>query len=399
MFDITIEQAYLIKALEYLEPTVGKNANGLGDNCVSIRTTGNGSVTMFTTNTIEFTELEVIVANGGTTQEQAPLVDFKRFKAIVSTIPANEIITLKASVNDMLINFGLKKTPIKLVGCTSGIIPLPNNQFPVDIVSIPKNLIRQALSNVCSVVSDSDASPIYNCMRIFTDKNTVEVTAVDVTDKRTFVHTGLAVCNNPVQEILIEASKLKKSMRLFEDFNEMEFTMDSNMIRVEASDPKAAANQKTKGMVSDIKYYCRRLSGAFPTNIKTSFYPQPKEYVEINKEELSESFMRAKAIEDQTSSGLVRIELKTGKLTIGMNTTHGAVEDDIDAVNKPATGFASVFKYPNIMDVLKTIDSDTVEIGMLPNHPSNYIIRSTGQDKVMFTVSTMNNAAASRGTP
>ena len=39
------------------------------------------------------------------------------------------------------------------------------------------------------------------------------------------------------------------------------------------------------------------------------------------------------------------------------------------------------------MDILKTIDSDTVEIGMLPNHPANYIIRSTGQDKTMFTVS------------
>ena len=51
------------------------------------------------------------------------------------------------------------------------------------------------------------------------------------------------------------------------------------------------------------------------------------------------------------------------------------------------------------MDILKTIDSDTVEIGMLPNHPANYIIRSTGQDKTMFTVSTMNNATASGGTP
>ena len=58
----------------------------------------------------------------------------------------------------------------------------------MDIVSVPKDLIKQALSNVCSVVSDNDASPIYNCMRIFTDRNIVEVTAVDVTDKRTFVH-------------------------------------------------------------------------------------------------------------------------------------------------------------------------------------------------------------------
>lgn len=397
MFDIKIEQPYLMKAIEYLEPTIGKNIKGLGDNCISIKTTGNGSISMFTTNTVEFTELEVIIANGGTTQDQAPLVDFKRFKGIISTIPPTEVVTLKESTNDLLISFGMKKTPIRLVGYTTGIVPLPTNQFPAsNLVSIPKTLIQNVLKNVCSIIEDNDASPIYNCMRIYTDHNTVEVTALDVTNKRTFTQSGVATCNNPKQDILIEASKLKKSMKLFEDFNEMEFIMDANMIRVEAIDPLAAVNQKTKGMVSNIRYYCRRLSGAFPTNIKNSFYPQPKEYVEINKEELTESFLRAKAIEDQTSSGIIRIQLSAGNITIGMNTTHGDIEDDITAVNNPAIGFASVFKYPNLMDILKAIETDTVEIGVLPNHQNNYVIKATGQTDVMFTVSTMNNASAGK---
>lgn len=395
MFDVKIEQSYLMKAIEYLEPTVGKNTNGLGDNCISIRTTGNGSIAMFTTNTVEFTELEVIIATGGTTQDQAPLVDFKRFKGIISTIPATEIVTIKESVNDMLISFGLKKTPIKLVGCTTGIVPLPNNAFPsANVISIPKALVKDILTNVCAIVEDNDASPIYNCMRIYTDKNTVEATALDITHKRTFTQNGMATCNNPQQDILIEASKLKKSMKLFEDFNEMELTMDANMIRIEATDPLAAINQQTKGMISNIKYYCRRLTGAFPANIKKTFYPQPKEYVEINKEELMDSFLRAKAIEDQTSGGMVRIQHNSGNILIGMNTTHGNMEDDIVAVNKPATNFASVFKYPNIMDVLKVIHTDTVEIGVLPNHQNNYVIKATGHTDVMFTVSTMNSGAA-----
>lgn len=394
MFDVSIEQAYLMKALEYLEPTIGKNINGLGDNCISIKTTGNGSITMFTTNTVEFTELEVVIASGGTTQEQAPLVDFKRFKSIVSTIPSTEIISLKASVNDLLVNFGLKKVPIKLVGCTNGIVPLPTNKFPSDTVSVPKDLVKSALSNVCAVVVDNEASPIYNCMRIFTNGNSVEVTAVDVTHKRTITHSGIAVCNNPQKEVLIEASKLKKSMKLFEDFNEMELSMDNNMIRIKAADPKATTNQKTKGMISRLRYYCRRLSGAFPTNIKNNFFPQPSGYLEINKEELMESFMRAKAIEDQASSGLIRMELKNNNLSIRMNTTHGAIEDDISAVNKPTVYFASVFRYPNIMDILKIIETDTVEIGALPNHPTNYIVKATGQDSVMFTVPTMNTGSS-----
>ena len=58
MFDITIEQKTLAKALEYLEPTVGKGGNNLGENCISMKTTGNGSIEMYTTNSIEFTKLE-----------------------------------------------------------------------------------------------------------------------------------------------------------------------------------------------------------------------------------------------------------------------------------------------------------------------------------------------------
>lgn len=394
MFDIKIEQSYLMKAMEYLEPTVGKNANGLGDNCVSIRTTGNGSMAMFTTNTVEFTELEVIIATGGKTQEQAPLVDFKRLKGIVSTIPPTEIVQLQSSVNDLLISFGMKKTPIKLVGCTTGIVPLPTNVFPSgSVMSVPKTLVQEVLKNVCAIVEDNDASPIYNCMRIFTDRNVVEATALDVTHKRTFTQSGTATCNNPKQSVLIEASKLKKSMKLFEDFNEMELAMDNNMIRIEATDPLAAVNQKTRGMISNIRYYCRRLSGAFPANIKGTFYPQPKEFVEVNKSELTDSFLRAKAIEDQTSSGMVRIRLNAGNILVGMNTTHGDMEDDIVAVNNPATNFSSVFKYPNIMDILKVIETDTVEIGVLPSHQNNYVIKATGQTDVMFTVSTMNSVA------
>ena len=69
MFDITIEQSVLAKALEYLEPTVGKGNSNLGENCISMATTGNNSIEMYTTNSVEFTRLEAIVSFGGNTVE------------------------------------------------------------------------------------------------------------------------------------------------------------------------------------------------------------------------------------------------------------------------------------------------------------------------------------------
>lgn len=393
MFDITIEQPTLLKALEYLEPTVGKNASGLGDNCVSMRTTGNGSVEMYTTNTIECTVVEAIVAMGGGSIEQCPYVDFKRLKSIVSSIPENEVISLKAAVNDVMLNFGRQAKPMKIVGGNNGMIPLPTNTFG-STASIPKTLVKDALNRVCAIVSDTSSSPIYNCIRFYTDKTNVEITALDVNCKRTFAQFGQATSNNPTQEILVEASKLKKSMRLFEDFNEMDFSMDTHMILVEASDPVSQYSMKTKGMINGIKYYCRRLSGAFPANIAQNFYPQPHEFIEVNRQEMLDCFSRVRAIEDQTSANLIDFEAAGTGINIVMNTTLGSIEERVGAVNALATGFKTVFKYPNISDILKTMDSPTFEIGILPNHPMNYVVRSPQNTQVLFTVPSMVGAGA-----
>lgn len=395
MFDISIEQSVLMKALEYLEPTVGKNSTGLGDNCLSMRTTGNGSVEMYTTNTSEFTRLEAIVAIGGNTQENAPYVDFKRFKTIISSIPANEMVSLQASVNDILINFSLKKTPVKLIGCNNGMIPLPNNQFSsVNMINVPKDFIVQSVNNVCSIVTDSTSTPIYNCMRIFTTGMAMEVTALDISGKRTFAQSGTATNNNPQQEILIEASKLKKSLKIFEDYKELEFYMDQNLVRVDAADPVSSYFQKTKGMIMNINYFARRLTGTFPTNIKANFTPMPSEFSEINKEDLLNCFTRIKAIEDQTNGGIVGFEINGNSAIITLNSAFGNVEDNITTENTVSKTFKTQFKYERLNDIMKTIDTSTFEIGVLPNHPTNYVIKSKGSSDVMFTIPGMINASS-----
>ena len=395
MFKISIEQKVLIKALEYLEPTVGKNATGLGDNCVAMATTGNGSLEMYTTNTLEFTRLEAIVAVGGNTKDIAPYVDFKRFKTIISSSPANDVVSIEASVNDILISFALKKKPIKLAGCNNGMIPLPTNQFSTSAtVTVPNGLVKQATDNVCSIVIDSKASPIYNCMRIFTSGIEVEISALDMTNKRTFIQSGVATNNNPQQEILLEASKLKKSLKLFEDYNELEFYMDQTMVRVDGADPVSALAQKTGGMISNISYFARRVTGAFPSNIKASYVPAPAEFSEINKQELLNCFTRIKAVEDQTNGGIIGFEIDGSNAIISLTSSYGDVEDNIVTENTVSRTFKTMFKYENLSDIMKVIETDTFEIGVLPAHPTNYVIKSKGNNDVMFTVSGMAGASA-----
>ena len=388
MFDITIEQKVLMKALEYLEPTVGKNANSLGDNCISMKTTGTGSLEMYTTNTIEFTKLEAIVSAGGNTQEQAPLIDFKRFKAIIGSIPQNEHVSLKANVNDLLINFSLKPTPIKLVGCVNGMLPLPSFQTGVDNISIPKALVEDALNCACGIIVDSTSAPIYNCVRIATNGIGVEVTGLDYSGKRTFVKTGTATNNNTTNNVLIEASKLKKAMKIFEDFYEMEFDMSSNVVMINGADPVPLIQQKAAGMITDIVYYARRINGVYPVNIAQNFVPAPIEFSEINKEEVLNTIARVKAIEDKTiSNDTVQFEVVGNAVTISLTSAYGNIEDKIVAENTINNQISSVFKYSHLSDIMKVINGDTFEIGVLPNHPSHYVIKSKGSNDVMFTIS------------
>lgn len=397
MFDITIEQKVLAKALEYLEPTVGKNATGLGDNCISMETTGNGSVKMYTTNTLEFTALESIVSAGGNTQEKAPLVDFKRFKGIIASIPENEFVSLKASVNDLLINFSLKKTPIKLVGCNNGIIPLPTNQFPMSgTITIPKTVIKQAVDSASNIVTDNASAPIYNCMRIATNGMAVEVTALDITGKRTFAQVSTATNNNPTNQVLVEVSKLRKSMKIFEDFNEMEFNMDNSMVCVTGTDIVSQYYQKTNGMITGISYYIRRITGNYPTNILNNFSPAPTEFAEINKNEIVNCISRVKAIEDSTSNGIIGFEVDGSSTIITANSAYGNIEDNIGLENSISSSFATMFKHSHLNDIIKTIGTDTFEIGRLPNHPTMYVVKTKGSSDVMFTISGM---AASTATP
>lgn len=387
MFDITIEQSVLTKALEYLEPTVGKGNSNLGENCISMATTGNGSIEMYTTNSIEFTKLEAIVSFGGNTVEQAPYVDFKRFAAIVKTIPANEVISIKANVNDLMINFSLKKTPIKLVGDSNGMIPLPNNQFPSSgIMVIPQALLKDALDNVCSIITDSVSTPIYNCMRIATDQANVEITALDMSGKRTFAQTGLATGSNPTTDILIEASKLKKSFKIFEDYTEIEMSMDNNMIRINGDVPVSGYAQKAKGMITEISYYARRLNGSYPANIRSTFNPLPTEFSEINKEELLNSISRVKALEDNSTGGNIGFEVNGNTAVITVSSAYGNLEDNITTENTISSSFKTTFKYASLSDIMKVINANSFEIGVLPNHPSNYVIRAKGSTDVMFTV-------------
>jgi len=396
MFSISIQQDVLMNALNYLEPTVGKNVGGFGDNCLFMKTAGLGAVEMYTTNTIEFTRLEAILVSAGSgTVEQCPLVDFKRFKTIIASIPCNEIVFIEEDASsDLHIRFSLKKSPISLISTPGMPIPLPTNVFPVSsTIIIPKGPIRTAADNVSVIMDESASNVIYNCMRIYTTGNLIEVTGLDMVGKRTFVQTFNATNNNPTGDVLVEAVKLKRSMKAFSDFNELEFNMDNNMIMINGID-LISQGQKTNGMIPNVSYYCRRLTGIFPSNIAANLVPAPQEFVELNTQEIKECFARVKAIEDNLSNGVIGFESDGNNVTIVYNSAHGNIEDNIVTESVTTQLFKTAFKYAQFNEIIKILNSEVFMIGVLPNHPTNYVIRAKNDTDILFTIPAMTNVAS-----
>ena len=188
MFEVVILQETLKKALDYLSPTVGKNSQNLGDDCISLESTDTGSCILYTTNTIESTVIEIICSNS-TQAATAPYVNFKRFKGIIESIPSNEYITLKEGVNQLLISFSMRKTPIAINANNSGMLPKPSiiaNQ-PAQMVEFPVDFFKQIVTKGASIIKDSPTVQIMNCIKVTVGSPSVTAEAIDVNSKRTFM--------------------------------------------------------------------------------------------------------------------------------------------------------------------------------------------------------------------
>ena len=166
MFEVVILQETLKTVLDYLSSTVGKNSQGLGDDCISLESTATGSCILYTTNTFESTVIEVICSNS-TQSAIAPCVNFKRFKGIIDSIPSNEYVTIKEGTNQLLISFSMRK-PVAINTSNNGMIAKPTivNNLPSQMIDFPVEFFNQIITKGASIINDSSTVQIMNCVKI-----------------------------------------------------------------------------------------------------------------------------------------------------------------------------------------------------------------------------------------
>lgn len=397
MFNIQIAKVDLAEALSYVESTVGNNSQNLGDDCVSITDLGTNTLEIYTTNSVEFSKVQVILTSGSSgTVERMPFVNFKRFKTMIDSIPAGEYVSIKATVNDIEINYGNRKKPLKLTGSTNGIIPLP--QSSGNLITINKRIIDYGLTRACAIIQDDSKNALTNCIRIHTDAFNVEITAVDIKNNRMYLYKGVTTESNN-GDIIIEANKFKKAFKLFTNFNDLEFEYGTSIVKVAGADPAQSSQ-----MIVGVEYYSRVLAGNYPTTVAAMFN-NVSEFAVINKDELKASLIRINAIEDNTiGSGTMDLSIDKNLVNIVKTSQYGTVEDSFSLENEIGTPIKDTFKAKPLAEVLKNITDNasygtpnTFEIGKSNNANSNasyYVLKDAVNQDSMFLISGFGSASS-----
>ena len=389
MFEITVLQESLMVALEYLAPTIGNNNFNLGDDNVSLESNNNGSCVLYTTNTIETTEVEVICSNISSVGK-APNINFKRFKGIIASIPKTEYITLKEGINELLISFSGSKKPVAIKESSNPIVAKQNilTTPPSQMIELPVDFFREIINKSNSIIHNDSKTLITNCVNIVVDNPTITATAIDTTSKRTFMMTSdTGLCSTPVT-FMIEVSKMVKSLKLFEDYEELEIGTDGNSILIRGATKQT--NKKYKNASDDIvsvKYCTRQLNGIFPDVLKFYQAPyNPVEYITVNKKDMLNSISRIKAIGDDNSfNNGITITANQDEFNMSFVSVYGEISDKIDVYSGIKGNFNALFNHTEFEEILKSISSEYIDIGVMNGTTSNFIIRGGISDSGNYT--------------
>lgn len=372
MFNMTIEQKSLMKALSFLEGGIGKSAPYLYMNTESA-----GIVQMFTTDGTQYTTVDMISSSTSSTNEDCPILDFKKFKTIVSTIPESEFVEVKdngsGSVN---ISYGIRK-PMKLNGLNIGRAQKLSPNLPsANEITLPANKMYSIAKNASIVVDKDNTTVIYRCMRVEVSGYDINATALDYTNKRIFCQKEQAVVGNRNGVIMIEAPRLAKVISNIEPFfDSIIINQDASIISVEPTDIKSGLSP----WFSSLTYYVRQVAGNFPTTISQMFANAPTEYAEVNSEELEATLGKVKAIHENIvgiQSSAVDIHVHDDLMEVNYASTYGEISDEIALENQMSMDFTCKVNYLGLLDIIKSFGTKTFYISEMPGTAGNYILRN-----------------------
>ena len=402
MFDVCVEKGALMKALNYLECAVSKD-----NPYIMMSMDSNGILQMFTTDFVHTARISLITSSK-CQNETCPLLNFKMFKSIISTIPDIEFVTIKDCGN-VEVSYGMHK-PVKLNPMSNISRPAFTRNFTSqqadDTSYIPSNVIFNAVKNAYKVTDNKGGYQVLSCVKVETDGYDVSSVAYNDEDKCIFYSVDKSPDLNATAQFLIEPSGILKVISCIAPFfDTVVLSQTSSTLKVSSASLKGASP-----WYCSIDYFISRLNAPHPLNITKIKSALPNEFAKLSTSDFKEAISRVKAIQEKvTANSLPRyatVDVNNDVMSVKYSSSFGEIDEDIILDNTVSANFLAAFNPSTISKIIDMISSnpvhsDKVYIGKTTqgnNYVISNILPTSSTDEVLADTQTFVVAGMAQST-
>ena len=314
-------------------------------------------------------QIRTVAELGGDAGEFSTTVGARKLIDILRTMPADQIVTLEASQNKLILKGGKSKFTLQ---------SLPAEDFPLvqeaanfgPQFSVPQKVLKQLLSQVSFAMAVHDIRYYLNGILFVAEGNKLSLVATD--GHRLAFASATLESEVPKQEVILPRKTVLELQRLLSDADG-------------AIDMQFAGNQ-AKFSFGGMEFVSKLVEGKFP-DYNRVIPRDHRNLVTLGRAPLLAALQRTAILTSEKFKG-VRLNFDNATLRIACNNAEQeeAVDElDIDYAGNPIEiGFNVTY----LMDVLGNMGQDMVQIALQDNN-SSALVTIPDNDQFKYVVMPM----------
>lgn len=268
----------------------------------------------------------------------------KLFSDIIRKLP-NDNVHIELNEDNIIIK--CINSEFKIVGLPADEFPSINNSIDKEeFIIFDKNIIKEMIRKTSFAASVDESKGIITGILIELEKTQLNMVAID--GYRMAV-TREAMINENEKNVIISAKILNEISKIISETDD-----SSEEIKLLINDKKAVF------LFDNIKVILRLLDGEF-IKYKDVLPKNNNINVIIKKSYFMDSIERASLLSKEGKNNLIKFDIKDTIITITSKSEEGNVKEEV-IVNKTGDDIEIGFNAKYVLDVLKSIDDDEIEM-------------------------------------
>ena len=276
------------------------------------------------------------------------------------TLPAKKFIDIIKELPDSQeISFSTKKNNVATIECNKilfKIIGLPKDEFPQspefknkNTITLPQKFLKNMIAITAFAVSKDETRYVLNGVLLTIKNKTIKLVATDgrrlaVMEKKLQGETTIN------EQVIIPTKTIQELNRLLGEEGEVKILFDENQVLFDLGGTLIVS---------------RLIEGDFP-NYEQVIPKEVKEKVVVERNAFLSAAKRASILTNQDSIA-IKMDISKNRMAISKNTPYmGEVKEELSVVYK-GRDISVGFNPGYIIEVLKNIDSNTVEFELADN--------------------------------